>query len=118
MSELLGEYRQGDDWTILVTFKVDTVAIDITDHVFTFTLVEDWDDAPTLQVVHTVPAFHGVDGICLIKVPHELTAQVEAGKYYWDIQQETPGGKINTVLPLAEDYKDRFIVRPDATDNA
>jgi hypothetical protein len=117
MSELLGEYRQGDDWTILMTFKVDTAAIDITDHVFTLTLVEDWDEAPVLQVIHTVPEFHGKDGICLIKVRHDQTSLVEAGKYYWDIQQQTPAGKINTVLPQAEDYKDRFVVHPGATDN-
>lgn len=117
MSEILGEYRQGDDWSILLTFKIDGVAQDITDHIFTFTLVEDWDDSPILQEIHTVPEFHGIEGICLIKIPHEKTAQVPAGKYYWDIQQQMPGGTINTVLPQPENYKDRFVVRPDATDN-
>ena len=74
MGEILGVYRQGDDWTILLTFKVDTVAIDITDYVFTFTLFEDWDEPPVRQVVHIVPAFHGIEGICLIKVSNDLTA--------------------------------------------
>lgn len=117
MSRLLGEYRQGDTWDILITFKSDDLPIDISGHTFTLTLVEDFDEAPVLQRTIVVSEAQGTQGICLIKVPPELTSAVPAGKFYWDVQEETPNGRITTVLPSPEEYKDRFVVRPDATDN-
>lgn len=116
MSRLLGEFRKGDDWDILIRFNLaDDTPIDITGFKYTLTLVEDFGDAPALVAEHTVNSIEGAQGICLFRVDSELTAAVEAGKYYWDVQQEDPDGRINTILPDPEEYKDRFVVRPDAT---
>jgi hypothetical protein len=112
--------RVGDSFYLEIQYDEST---DITGFTHTFTMRENFDEPPALQVVSTVgddPADLIVERKAIIRVPPAMTALLAPGKYVWDIQAEVPatvshGADIMTLAPDPDDFKDRIRVVPEVT---
>lgn len=110
--------RQGDDYKI--DFRLKNNA-DITGIRFFLTLkksFEDADDEAVLQHLHI--AGEGVEddaknGYCRIVVPAEKTADIQAGKFFYDFQMTSVFGEVFTILPKPNDYRFKLQVIPQIT---
>lgn len=102
---------QGDDETVTITRQhEDGSPIDITGYTVWLTVKESRSDADADAVVqkqettHTDPT-NGITELTLTAADTEPLA----GSYYYDVQEKTAGGTVNTLLAGV------FHVQPDVT---
>ena len=131
------EFRQGDTFTFTLTRQIEQLTdngpvmlpVDVTGSVFTLTLKEDFDDEIPACVFSVTAVRPDPDekledipygyrhhlGQVTIELPSHITQKIEAGKYYWDLQEKDVNGNVTTLLPTKENYKERAVVLPDVS---
>jgi hypothetical protein len=99
---------RGDTCTLTITITSNgTTPINITGRTYASQVRGNWDDVfPAATFTCTVTNAAG--GVLVIVLSSSQTALLEAGNYFWDLQ-ENASGVITTVLSGA------FVVLPDAT---
>lgn len=55
------------------------------------------------------------NGIVFIELTKQQSDSLVAGKYYYDVQMQTPSGDIKTILPEPSKYKERLVVVSQVT---
>lgn len=118
MSAVIPDFRQGDTYRIKLQYPEGT---DITGYKFFLTLKAEFadEDPGALQVSTTAGddwADEPEEGLAYLTAKAEETAEVPAGKYYWDIQEITADGDIRTLAPDVANYKSRVTVVPQVTE--
>jgi hypothetical protein len=99
---------RGDTCTLTITITSDgTTPINITGRTYTSQVRANWDDV-SAAATFTCAVTNGASGILTISLSSSQTGLLEAGNYFWDLQ-ENASGIITTVLSGA------FVVLPDAT---
>lgn len=104
----------GEDFHIYIEYDD---LIDITGYKHYFTLRYTLEGSPVLSVSSTV-GDHPLDSVenrkAGIAISNTLTSQLQRGRFYWELQVETPdnpGNKI-TLSPPPEDFRDMLRVVP------
>lgn len=115
MAKYLPDIRRGDTYRIKIQYPAGT---NITGYTHTFTVRTDYDAVtPTISktsVVGSEPEDDAANGLAYLTVPASSTV-VGTGKYVYDLQMQTPGGEIRTLVPPTDDYKDPIRVVPEVT---
>lgn len=99
---------RGDTCTLTITITTDgTTPVNITGRTYSSQVRANWDDVyPAATFTCTVTNAAG--GILVIALSSSQTGLLDAGNYFWDLQ-ENASGVITTILSGA------FVVLPDAT---
>ena len=114
----LPNMRQGDDYTVEIKYPIGT---NITGFKFYLTLKASFDDLDAAailqysQVVGDNILDDALNGVLFFSVPASITATVAAGSYYYDFQQISIGGQVETLMPPIDDHKHKLIVIPQVT---
>lgn len=115
MAKYLPDIRRGDTYRIKIQYPAGT---NITGYIHTFTVRTDYDATATvISKSSTVGAETGdnaANGLAYLTVPAANTV-VDVGKYVYDLQMQTPGGEVRTLVPPTDDYKDPIRVVPEVT---
>ena len=112
MAKELADFRQGDTKKIKIDYGT---GFDITGYQFWFTLRSDFGSAIVAQV-STTAGDHALDdvanGIAYIQLDSDVSKEIPAGKYVWDIQRSIPAvpPDVLTLLPTLKNVKDKIIV--------
>lgn len=118
MAKYIADFRQGD--TVKIKVAYDT-ATDITGYKYWFTVKTSFDDADASAVmqVETTAGDYAEDdpsnGVAYIVAPSTATTPIPSSKYYYDVQELSPGGEVRTLVPPIADYKDKIFVAPQVT---
>jgi hypothetical protein len=128
MSKYIKDFRRGDTVSLSITrttknnLDEDIPAPFIFGTAITLTMKSDISSASPDLVFHKTAGDSVLDnlagGLISIILPPNLTAQLEPGKYYWDVQivESTIMGLVtNTLLPPALEWKDRITVIADVS---
>ena len=113
MAKYIRDFRKGD--TIKIKLDYGT-SVDLTGFKFWLTLkrsYRDTDENAAMQVVTTAGDYEldePTRGIVYIVVPYTVTDLIEAGSYYYDIQELSSADEIRTIVPPIADYKDKVVV--------
>jgi hypothetical protein len=92
---------RGDDWVIKLNITSGGIALDVTGFSYWMTLKDDYDDLDPGAIQVTTTALAGADstaGIVYITAARANTTDIEAGNYYYDIQQLDADDVMQTIL--------------------
>ena len=118
MAQYTNDFRQGETKTITIDYGS---GCDITGWEFWFTIRSDFDDADPVAQAHTTAGDDANDdvtaGLAHITLDSDVSALIEAGKYYYDLRVSKGGTPpiIKTLFPPIDDYKDKITIIPSVT---
>lgn len=101
------EFYRGDriDWPY--TYTIEGAVVDITDHVFTFTINREKEPVDISQQVYQATA--KLINAALGELSFLVTTEIEPGDYFYDIQVRKPNGNVKTLK------KGKFKIKQDIT---
>lgn len=90
--------RQGDTYKRTLTWLVNKAPVNLTGYDARLQIREDADDATPALDASDYLTLGGTAGTIEVEIPAEETADLDAGRYVYDLEVESGGGEVTTLI--------------------